>query len=68
MRPTVHRVTTPTKPKRKADSRESETPASELPTLEELTKDDLYQMAQDADIPGRSSMSKNELIAALQDS
>jgi hypothetical protein len=30
--------------------------------LEDLTKEDLYARAQDADIPGRSEMSKDELI------
>ena len=34
-------------------------------TLDELTKQDLYERAQEADIPGRSSMSKDELVAAL---
>ena len=34
--------------------------------LEDLTKEDLYARAQDADIPGRSEMSKNELIEALR--
>jgi iron-sulfur cluster repair protein YtfE (RIC family) len=33
--------------------------------FEEMTRDELYQRAQDADVPGRSSMSKDELIAAL---
>lgn len=35
--------------------------------LEEMTRDELYQRAQDADIGGRSSMTKDELIAALAD-
>ncbi len=35
--------------------------------LEELTKEELYERAQAADIPGRSSMSKDELIAALRE-
>ena len=35
-------------------------------SLEDLTKDQLYARAQDADIPGRSDMSKDELIAALR--
>jgi iron-sulfur cluster repair protein YtfE (RIC family) len=35
--------------------------------LKEMTRDELYQRAQDADIPGRSSMTKDELIAALAD-
>ena len=34
--------------------------------LGELTKEELYERAQAADIPGRSSMSKEELIAALR--
>ena len=34
--------------------------------LEELTKDELYARAQEADIAGRSEMSKEELIAALR--
>ena len=35
-------------------------------SLEDLTKEELYQRAQEADIPGRSEMSKDELIAALR--
>ena len=31
----------------------------------DLTKDELYQQAQEADIPGRSSMTKDELAQAL---
>ena len=34
--------------------------------LEELTKDELYDLAQEADVPGRSSMSKDELVDALR--
>ena len=34
--------------------------------LSNLTKDELYRKAQEADIPGRSEMSKDELIRALQ--
>ena len=33
--------------------------------LANLTKDELYHRAQEADIPGRSGMSKDELIEAL---
>jgi len=33
--------------------------------LEDLTKDELYERAQKADIPGRSDMTKDELIKAL---
>lgn len=35
-------------------------------TLEELTKEELYARAQEAEIPGRSEMSKEELVAALR--
>jgi DNA end-binding protein Ku len=34
--------------------------------LEELTREELYKRAREADIPGRSSMSKEELITALR--
>lgn len=34
--------------------------------LEEMTKDELYERAQKADIPGRSDMTKDELIKALR--
>ena len=33
--------------------------------LEDLTKDELYARAQEADIPGRSDMTKDELLQAL---
>jgi hypothetical protein len=36
------------------------------PTLEGLTKEELYARAQEAEIPGRSEMSKDELVAALR--
>jgi DNA end-binding protein Ku len=35
--------------------------------LGELPKDELYRRAQEADIPGRSQMTKQELIEALKD-
>jgi hypothetical protein len=35
-------------------------------SLEDLTKEKLYARAQEADIPGRSEMSKEELIDALR--
>jgi len=35
-------------------------------TLDDLTKEELYARAQEADIPGRSEMSKEELVAALR--
>jgi DNA end-binding protein Ku len=34
--------------------------------LEQLSRDELYRRAQDADIPGRSSMSREELVGALR--
>ena len=34
--------------------------------LEEMTKDELYERAQKADIQGRSDMTKDELIKALR--
>jgi hypothetical protein len=37
-----------------------------LRSLEDLTKEKLYARAQEADIPGRSEMSKDELIDALR--
>lgn len=36
-------------------------------TLEKLNKSELYERAQKADVPGRSEMSKEELIEALTD-
>ena len=35
-------------------------------SLDDLTKEELYARAQEANIPGRSEMSKDELIAALR--
>lgn len=35
--------------------------------LDELTKDELYELARESDIEGRSGMTKDELIAALRD-
>jgi DNA end-binding protein Ku len=32
----------------------------------DLTRDQLYELAQQRDIPGRSSMSKRELVEALE--
>jgi hypothetical protein len=36
------------------------------PELEELTREELYQRAQEADVPGRSEMTKEQLVAALR--
>ncbi|MDX6485117.1 MAG: hypothetical protein QOF43_270 [Gaiellaceae bacterium] len=35
-------------------------------SLDNLTKEELYERAQKADIPGRSDMTKDELVAALR--
>lgn len=35
--------------------------------LKEKTKDELYELAKERDIPGRSDMDKNQLVAALED-
>ena len=35
--------------------------------LESMTKDELYSLAQERDVAGRSSMTKDELIEALHD-
>lgn len=47
---------------RKRLSRPAATPGN----LEDLTKDELYSRAQAAEIPGRSEMSKEQLVAALR--
>jgi len=39
---------------------------NDLAGLANLSKEDLYRRAQEAGIPGRSQMSKDELIAALR--
>jgi hypothetical protein len=36
------------------------------PALADLTRDELYERAQAAEIPGRSGMSKDDLIDALR--
>jgi hypothetical protein len=41
-------------------------PGSRERSLEELTKEELYERAQAADIEGRSTMSKDELVRALK--
>jgi hypothetical protein len=35
-------------------------------SLEDLSRDELYARAQEAEIPGRSEMSKDELVEALR--
>ncbi|MGP9723813.1 DUF7218 family protein [Corynebacterium sp. AOP40-9SA-29] len=40
----------------------------ESPSYDEWTRDELYERAQELDVDGRSSMTKDELIEALRDS
>ena len=40
--------------------------AADGPELRDLTRDELYERAQAAGIPGRSGMSKDQLIDALE--
>ena len=47
----------PEKKKEKAEARDGE--------LADLSREELYERAQEEDVPGRSSMSKGELIDAL---
>lgn len=42
------------------------TPGRSEPPLDGLTKEELYERAQAADIEGRSTMSKDELLRALK--
>ena len=54
--------------KEKADRARAAVPIpgrNELP-LDDLTKEELYERAQAADIEGRSTMSKDELLRALK--
>ena len=50
-----------------SDDMDPSTKGGKAPPYEEWTKDDLYARAQDLDVDGRSSMTKDELIAALRD-
>ena len=48
------------------DLRDTRRPATTAADLDELSKDELYQRAQEKDVPGRSQMNKEELKEALQ--
>jgi len=48
-----------------SDKRESKGPARSGDGLDALSREELYERAQAEDVPGRSKMSKDELIAAL---
>lgn len=49
------------------DTREAVSPGADASRpYEERTKDELYQLARERELPGRSAMSKLELIRALR--
>ena len=50
-----------------SDDMDPGTKGGKAPPYEEWTKDDLYARAQELDVDGRSSMTKDELIDALRD-
>jgi hypothetical protein len=53
-------------PEMEMDSEDSADEDEEVPPYAEWTKKELYAEADDRDIDGRSSMSKAELVAALE--
>ncbi|MDH3708067.1 MAG: Rho termination factor N-terminal domain-containing protein [Acidimicrobiia bacterium] len=56
----------PARPTDRASSSVSSPDLQKVPDLTELTKAQLYRLAQEHDIAGRSKLSKDELVAALQ--
>lgn len=50
-----------------SDTQEPGAKGGRRPPYEERTKDDLMELARERDIRGRSSMTKDDLIAALRD-
>ncbi|HSJ13744.1 MAG TPA: Ku protein [Longimicrobiales bacterium] len=61
---TPERSSPRTSARSRSGSRSHTSPAAA--DLEELTKEELYERARQHDIPGRSSMSKKQLISALR--
>jgi hypothetical protein len=47
-------------------SRDRSAGSSSFASLDDKTRDELYAMAKDAEIPGRSTMKKDELKQALR--
>lgn len=50
------------------DSQHPSAKGGKAPPYEQWTKDELYERAQELELDGRSSMSKDELVTALRDS
>jgi DNA end-binding protein Ku len=51
----------------RADGASGAAPGDLPEDLEDLSRNELYELAQEHDIPGRSKLSKEELIRALRD-
>jgi len=51
----------------RAEDGDDDGSGGETPDLDDLSRDELYERAQKADVPGRSSMSRKELIEALSE-
>lgn len=41
-------------------------PGKKDPKLEDLSKDDLYELATELDVDGRSTMDKDQLVVAIK--
>lgn len=52
--------------KKEAGEEKGEEKVETVPGLEDKTKDDLYRIASERSIPGRSAMKKTELLSALR--
>ena len=52
---------------RAAQGRGAASDAGDTGDLQDMTKDELYDLAQEREVPGRSSMTKDELVAALSE-
>ncbi|HEX5368940.1 MAG TPA: Rho termination factor N-terminal domain-containing protein, partial [Dehalococcoidia bacterium] len=56
----------PTTPQKSTDRNRAETAGGRTVPLEDSSKDDLYNRAQQLDIAGRSKMSKDDLVKAVK--
>jgi DNA end-binding protein Ku len=52
---------------KRSPSRDGRKASADRSELDDLSRDELYERAQEQDIPGRSSMSKRELVKALSE-